>query len=350
MGEAPEAGYRDAICEELELRAEGLENRELVSIYFGGGTPSMWAPEHLAKVIAVVAGRFGAVTADLEITLEANPIDCRRDRLAAWREAGINRLSIGVQSTSAAELAVLGRDHSMGDGVAAVEAVAAAFPTLSADVILGTPAGARPGLAAVEALADRAVPHLSVYELTIEERAPLGRAVARGDVTPLDGDALAELYLAARERLVERGYEHYEISSYARPGHRARHNSLYWTGGEYLGLGSSAASYLIGAGGEALRWSNHRSVGRYLAAPAGERIAERRRLDPAEAARDRVWLGMRTVDGFEAEHLDRFAGGREIERWLVEGGLAERLGERIRPTLRGFLLADRVAERVLSYS
>lgn len=343
--------YAEAVLAELEVRAAGLDERRLVSIYIGGGTPSLWAPEHLARVVAAVADRFAAAVAGLEVTLEANPIDCQPDRLEAWRAAGINRLSVGVQSIEPAELALLGRDHSMGDGLAAIDAAAARFRTLSGDVIIGTPAGPsrRPGLDAVAALADRSLPHLSVYELTIEERAPLGRAVERGAVRPLDGDALADLYLAARDLLVGRGYEHYEVSSFARPGHRARHNSLYWTGGEYLGLGSSAAS-MVADGAGALRWTNHRSVGRYLGAPADQRIAERRRLGADDHARDRVWLGMRTDAGFEAEHLDRIPDGRQLERWLIEAGLGERDGDRIRPTLRGFLMADRVAQRVLARS
>lgn len=353
LDEIPHAGYREAICAELAVRARELEGRELVSIYVGGGTPSIWEPAELAAALAAVAARFGAADqfarGDLEVTLEANPIDCQPDRLDAWRAAGVNRLSIGVQSIEAGALAVLGRDHAMGDGLAALDAAAGRFDSLSGDVILGTP-GARGALATVEALADRGLDHLSVYELTIEEGAPLGRAVARGEVTPLDPDALGDLYIAARELLIDRGYEHYEISSYARPGRRARHNSLYWSGAEYLGLGASASSFRRDPGGGGARWSNHRSVGRYLAAPPDRRIAERRELDAEACARDRVWLGMRTADGFEAAVLGSFAGGAEVERFLLDAQLARVTGDRITPTLRGFLFADRVAARVVGYS
>jgi oxygen-independent coproporphyrinogen-3 oxidase len=349
IAEIPQRGYTDALLAELEHRAPALDGRRLVSIYVGGGTPSLWQPGLLGEVIAAVAARFAAELADLEVTIEANPIDCRSERLDAWLAAGVNRLSVGLQSIDAAELAVIGRDHSMGQGLEAVDVAAGRFASLTADVILGAPGGARAGLDAVEALADRGVDHLSVYELTIEERAPLGRAVGRGEVAPLDPDTLADLYVAAHELLSARGYDHYEVSSYARPGRRAVHNSLYWSGGEYLGLGSSASSFVRdGDGG--VRWTNHRAAGKYLAAPAGDRIAERRPLDAADCARDRVWLGMRTSPGFEAGWLERFDGGPEVGRWLIESGLASESGGRILPSLRGFLFADRVAARVLSYS
>ncbi|HYU16094.1 MAG TPA: hypothetical protein VEL05_08490, partial [Candidatus Acidoferrum sp.] len=194
------------------------------------------------------------------------------------------------------------------------------------------------------ALAGRGVPHLSVYELTVADGTPLQRQVARGEVVPEEEDRLAELYLAAHDLLAAAGYEHYEVSSYARPGARAVHNSLYWRVEEFLGLGSGAASFRREPDGGGLRWNNHRSVGRYLAAPAGERQASADRLTAAALAADRVWLGMRTSDGVPREAL---AGRTRLVDWLQASGLAEMTAERIRPTLRGFLYSDQVARRVL---
>jgi oxygen-independent coproporphyrinogen-3 oxidase len=357
-----------------------------VSIYLGGGTPSLWRPDCIAAAIAMIRERFGAPEPDsvatekiagdavsstelsgagprdatrgggngpalpvqrgresplsIEVTLEANPVDCHADHLAAWRAAGVNRLSIGVQSLAQRELVVLGRDHRFGDGRAAIErALAAGFVT-SADFILGVPGGAAdPVGAPVAALA---ADHLSVYELTIEERTAFGQRVRDGRLVPLPDDALAELYLATHDRLTAAGYEHYEISSYARPGRRAVHNSLYWRGAAFLGLGVGAASLELDAGGGGRRATNPRRAADYLAAP-GE-PAEVVDSTAGELAADRAWLGLRTSDGVAEAEL---AGAPGLADALVAERLAERRAGRICPTLRGFLLADHIAARVV---
>jgi oxygen-independent coproporphyrinogen III oxidase len=343
IGEIPHRLYLTAVLDELAHRAPEFAGRRLLSIYFGGGTPSLWPADCLGEVVAAVSAAFAA-EASLEITIEANPIDCTAERMVGWRAAGIDRVSIGVQSVAAAELVALGRDHRMGDGPAAVEAaLAAGFTRLSADLILGAPGVRADPLAGVAQLAARGVPHLSVYELTVADGTPLHRQVARGEVVPEDEDHLAERYLGADALLGAAGYEHYEVSSYARPGARAIHNSIYWRAGEYLGLGSGAASFRRSPDG-GLRWSNHRSVGRYLAAPAGERQATTEPLTAADLAADRVWLGLRTADGVPAEALADRPG---LVDWLGARGLAEVTPDRIRPTLRGFLYSDQVARRVL---
>jgi putative oxygen-independent coproporphyrinogen III oxidase len=356
----PHRHYLDAILTELAERAPEVAGRRLVSIYFGGGTPSLWEPECLQAACDAVtrtfaAGGPGTVSENtpettIEITLEANPQDCVPERLAAWRAAGINRLSIGVQSLEPGVLRTLGRT-GLGDGPAALAAAAAAgFERISADLIFGVPGGAPGGedeaVRAAAALADTGVGHLSVYELTIEERTAFGKAVRAGRMTPLDEDRLAALYRELHHTLEARGFEHYEISSYARPGQRAVHNSLYWNGGEYLGLGSSAASFVLRPDGSGVRSVNQRSVHAYLRSQGGARVAEREVLDPAEVARDRVWLGMRTADGVPGEAL---AGAPALVRWLLDEDLATVGGGRIRPTLRGFAYADRIASRVFAH-
>lgn len=269
------------------------------------------------------------------MTIEANPTDVTDENLAAWRAAGITRVSIGVQSLEAQELVVLGRDHRFGDGRAAVERALAAGLTTSADFILGTPGGK----SAVETLG---ADHLSVYELTIEERTAFGQRVRDGRLVPLDEDRLEELYVATHERLLAAGYEHYEISSYARPGKRAVHNSLYWQGAPFLGLGVGAASLELRPDGSGVRATNPRRAAAYLADPGTP--ADTVVSSPSEMAADRVWLGLRTSDGVLASDLAP-TGGLVDE--LISLGLLERRGDRICPTLRGFLMADRVAARVV---
>jgi oxygen-independent coproporphyrinogen-3 oxidase len=287
-------------------------------------------------VIAAIADRYSTRVADLEITLEANPTDVDADRLAAWRAAGVSRLSIGVQSTHADELRVLGRDHRFGDGPAAIaRALAHGGFVVTCDFILGTPVARRGDLAWIDALP--AVDHVSVYELTIVDGTAFGVRAKDGRLVPRSDDELAELYAGAHDRLTARGFEHYEVSSYARPGKRAVHNSLYWVGAPYLGLGASAASLAVFPDGTAERATNPRRVSDYLAGAAPEVVA----VGAREMADDRAWLGMRTVDGVATDAL-----AYDVVAFLVREQLAERRGDRICPTLRGFLFADRVAARI----
>ena len=244
-------------------------------------------------------------------------------------------MSIGVQSTAAQELVVLGRDHRFGDGRAAVERAMAAGFTVSADFILGTPTGQAGHVP--EVFDD--VDHLSVYELTIEERTAFGQRVRDGRLVPRDEDELATLYEATHAALTAKGFEHYEISSYAKPGKRAVHNSLYWQGAPFLGLGASAASLRLYDDGSGERRTNPRRVADYLAGAPPEVT----RIDAQEMAADRAWLGMRTVDGVAEADLPA-----EVTAWVLAEGLAERRGGRICPTLRGFLMADRIAARIAS--
>lgn len=363
--EPPHQGYLAAVLAELEEQAPRFAGRGLVSIYLGGGTPSLWQPECVAELLAAVRARFPAA-APLEITMEANPADCLPARIAAWKAAGVNRVSVGVQSTRPGELALLGRDHRVGDGPTALAALGAAGGlAISADFIVGVPRQTRlpvagPGAEPAEAwqalewidvLAASPARHASVYELTIEEGAAFARRVRDGRLAPRDADALAELYVTIHDALAARGFEHYEISSYAQPGQRAVHNSLYWSGGEYLGLGVGAASYRRRADGGAERWHNQRRFAAYQE----RRLAELREVPAGEDRADRLWLGMRTRDGVAAAELARYPG---VTEWLLAEGLAELAagpgradepGEaRVRPTVRGFLFADAIAERISS--
>lgn len=270
-----------------------------------------------------------------EVTIEANPTDVTRANLDAWHAAGIDRLSIGVQSFSTDELVMLGRDHRFGDGQTAIEAACSDGRfVVSADFILGVPVSRREmHLARIAALP---VDHLSIYELTIEDRTQFGKRAREGKLVPLDEDTLTALYTQTHEALVAAGFEHYEISSYGK--RRAVHNSLYWRGDPYLGLGVGAASLRLDGGG--VRSTNPRRAADYFAGVAPEETA----ISDEEMACDRAWLGLRTSDGVTEDELAPAPG---VADWLVTESLAERRAERICPTLRGFLYADRVAARVV---
>jgi oxygen-independent coproporphyrinogen-3 oxidase len=302
----------------------------------------LWRPDCIADAITHIRTRF-ASTAPLEVTIEANPTDCTDENLAAWRAAGINRISIGVQSFAPRELVTLGRDHRFGDGRAAIARALAAGFTTSADFILGVMDPDAPGRESTAPPAlDLTPDHLSIYELTIEDRTAFGHRVRDGRLVPRSEDALTDLYIATHDHLTAAGFEHYEISSYARPGKRAVHNSLYWRGAAFLGLGVGAASLELLPDGGTRRQTNPRRASEYLAAPGAP--ADVVDSGPDEAAADRVWLGLRTADGVAEADLAPAPG---VANWLVDSGLATRVNERISPTLRGFLMADRIASRVV---
>ena len=342
--EPPHEVYRDEILAELAARAAQFEGPTLASIYFGGGTPSRWRPDCVAAVIARIAERYSVSLDSLEITLEANPIDCTKARLDAWAATGINRISIGVQSLTAPELTLLGRDHRMGDGLAAVEvATRDGRFTVSCDIILGTPNGGPPVApdSWVPILAALPLQHVSVYELTIEAGTLFGKRKSAGTLQTYDEDVLADLYTRSHELLTAAGFEHYEISSYARPGYRAVHNSLYWTGDDFLGLGVGAASFQTLADGSAQRSTNPRRYRQYTQLP---RALDVMHSTANERAADLLWLGLRTTVGVARVELARCAG---LEAVLVAQGLVRCVGDRVIPTLRGFLLADYVAGRIV---
>ncbi|MFN0245892.1 MAG: coproporphyrinogen-III oxidase family protein [Kofleriaceae bacterium] len=337
VGAPPHEAYCDAVLVELGRRADvfARPGATLASIYLGGGTPSLWEPAAMGTVLDAIRARFGVPR---EVTIEANPTDCTDDNLAAWRALGVTRVSIGVQSLEPTALVTLGRDHRFGDGRAAVgRAIDAGFDA-SADFILGTPGSSED----VVALA----PHLSVYELTIEDRTAFGQRVRDGRLVPLDEDELARRYIATHELLVAQGYEHYEISSYAKPGKRAVHNTLYWRGSPFLGLGVGAASLEVHDDGGGARATNPRRWSDYARDPGVP--VERDAISPSEMAADRAWLGMRTSDGIAESALASTPG---LPDALVADGLAERRLHHgvphICPTLRGFLMADRIAARIL---
>ncbi len=348
----PHERYADAVTAELDARAPLFEGRRAVSVYFGGGTPGLWRTDCLARVLAAVQARFGSDAQ--EVTVEANPDDLPSEQLIALRAAGVTRLSLGVQSLSPKHLSTLGRLHGPDEARRSVrEARQAGFASLSLDLMFGLPSQT---LAELERDLDGMLAlepdHLSVYNLTIEERTAFGAMSRAGTLKVPDNGLCADMYARVIERLRAAGFQQYEISSHARPGKRAVHNTLYWTGGEYLGLGCSAHSFrrLPGTSGAAERFAVVKSVDDYLKSPE---IVHREHLDAAALEREAVWLGLRFLDGIErAAHLRRHgidpvaAHAVEVER-LQREGLVEVTEARLRLTARGVFFADEVGARFL---
>jgi len=340
------AQYLQALRAEVRTAAQQQGRPPVATVYLGGGTPTVYAPEELGDLLAEVRSAF-AVTPDAEVTCEANPGTVDEPSLRVLRASGVNRLSLGVQSLCEQELRSLGRVHSAAEALAAIAAArAAGFTNLCADLMYGL-SGQTVGdwLATLRAVVTLRPEHVSAYCLTIEEGTELARRVEAGLVTPLDEDTQAAQFGATHEVLGAAGYEHYEISNFALPGRRCRHNLTYWTGAEFVGLGAGAWSYV---GGE--RWGNVRDVSEYVRRVAtGEGpVAEREQLPPERAAAEAIMLGLRTADGVDlAEVAARFGVdavhfGPAAER-LVRDGLLRRDGTHLAPTEAGMRLGTDVA-------
>ena len=357
--EIPHEAYADAVVAELAARARWFDGAgPLVSIYFGGGTPGLWRPEALGRVIAAARGAFGSPpAADLEITVEVNPGETDAAQLRALRGEGVNRLSIGLQALEDRLLVTLGRNHDAAAGPAAVAAArAAGFDDVSIDLIFGVPGQSLDDWRrAVDAALALAPTHVSAYALTIERGTVFGARARAGELPRPDDEAVAAMFEHARAAFAAAGLAPYEVSSYARPGRRARHNQLYWSLAPYLGVGASAASFRPLGDGGGWRFSNPRATDVYLAAARAAggspavRHVERRSADALE--NEAVWLGLRTSDGIDrlahrARHgRDPLVGRQAASAWALAAGWLVVDEARVRLTPAGVLFADEVAGR-----
>ena len=350
----PTAGrYARAVLQELSLRAPGFEALALRSIYLGGGTPSLWDPEEIAQVIGAVRCRFAAERADAppEITVEVNPESSDRARLRAWRAAGVNRVSIGVQSFDPGVLAKLGRRHRPEAAEQAIREAAEELGNASVDLIYAARRSS-PALAAADAA--RAVQagavHVSAYALTVDaevlaEEVPFARLARQGRL-PLPGeDESVAQARAVRTALRRAGLRRYEISNYARPGRASVHNRLYWDGESYLGLGAGAYGCRRGLAGT-IRYGNRRDASGWLAEVEAGRLpdAELDELDARAERNERVMLALRTTAGAPLSSLTATQAAQA--EGLVRRRLAVRLGERLVLTSRGMELHSAIAERL----
>ena len=341
-GEGDLEAWSSAVGRELALLdAAGIRLApRLETLFVGGGTPSLLGPGAM-EALAGVLGPERLADPDLEWTAEANPESLTRELAAAWRNAGLNRLSLGVQSFHESVLRWMGRLHGAGGARAAVDAArAAGIENVSVDLIFGLPESlGRDWAADLAAAAALEVPHISLYGLTAEAGTPLGRRVAEGRVRMPEDEGYREEYLLAHRVLTSRGYEHYEVSNFALPGFQSRHNRRYWDGSPYLGLGNSAHSFLP----PVRRW-NLRSWSDYLHCVQEGRLPEEDREEVAgsEAVLESVWLGLRTREGIPDSWLSPPAARDLADRWRSRGWAEEEAG-RLRLTAEGWLLLDELA-------
>jgi len=342
---AAQAALASAILADLTAQAERVGRRRLVSVFFGGGTPSLMAPDVVAGIVAAARTLFAA-SPDLEVTLEANPTDAEAGRFAGLADAGVNRLSLGVQSLDDAALAFLGRNHDAAEARRAAEIAGRAFRRLSLDLIYARPGqsmGAwRAELAEALALGPE---HVSAYQLTLEPGTPFDRAVARRRWAPPDDDLAAGLFEATQDVLGAAEFEAYEVSNHARgAAARSRHNLIYWRGGDYLGVGPGAHGRITGADG--VRWATltPARIADYVAevGKTGCGLAEQTRLTAREAAQERLLMGLRTVEGVARAELAALTLDPSVIGALAEAGLLSTPGDRLVATPDGRRVLDRV--------
>ncbi|MEO6601785.1 MAG: radical SAM family heme chaperone HemW, partial [Polyangiaceae bacterium] len=304
----PHKAYADSVIAELERRVETLGHVQLASVFFGGGTPSLWEPEELGRVLSRIRELLPHAAPEVEITVECNPTSFDIERGHALQSVGVNRVSIGVQGLDADRLQFLGRLHDVGSGLRAVQdAIASGMPRVSADFIFGV-SGQAADAAAREAqiLSELGTTHLSAYALTIEPGTQFGALARKGKLPLLDDAAVADSFLAVEHTLESAGFEHYEVSNYAKRGAQSRHNLGYWIGRSYLGLGCGAWGTLNEAGGR-YRYRNTPSPERYVAAASSYAtadlsavsplVANYEALSPETALAERIMLGLRLATG-----------------------------------------------------
>jgi oxygen-independent coproporphyrinogen-3 oxidase len=306
---------------------------QIETIYFGGGTPSRLDAGAIARLVDRLAFDRPLIS-DAELTLEANPDDVTASAAATWKAAGINRVSLGVQSFDPEVLRWMHRTHSSSQVAPAVDALrTAGLQAMSLDLIFGLPAEInRDWERDLEQALALQPEHLSLYGLTIEPGTPLGRRAVRGEIAAIGDDRYAAEFLAAHQALVDAGYVHYEVSNAARPGYQARHNSAYWRRRAFVGLGPSAHS---GFGNER-RWNLRDWEAYHRAVLAGcTPIAGRELLDPDAVALEELYLGLRTDQGLHADRIpDRTRREWERSGWAVSDS------KRLRLTPEGWLRLD----------
>lgn len=325
--DVPVSEFNDAIMAEMVTRQIRGSDAAVRSIYLGGGTPSKLGGAGIAALLRSVAQQLGVeklstLVDELEVTIEVNPEDISAEAAAAWVAAGVNRASIGVQSFDPDVLRWMHREHTVEQVGAGVRILrAAGIQELSLDLIFAVPESlGRSWTRDLEEVLKLDAEHLSLYGLTVEPQTPLGRWTARGEVAEAPEERYAEEFLEAHERLSEAGFDHYEVSNYGRPGHRARHNSAYWSGAPYLGLGPSAHGF---DGGER-RWNRSAYADWLRAVQEGTDPVEGSEvLSEAERVSEQVYLGLRTSGGLSIRQSEL----KTVTPWLEAGWARLRASE-----------------------
>jgi len=335
-----------ALLKEMELRQDYLGEESVETIYFGGGTPSLISPAGLNKIIARARALF-RVDPGVEITLEANPDDIHEGTAAAWKDASINRLSIGIQSFFDEDLIWMNRAHHANQARESVrKAQDAGFDNISIDLIYGGPTLPDDHWEKnLQEAVTLKVPHLSCYALTVEPGTALQKMILLEKKADVQQEDQARQFVLLMEWMEKAGYEHYEISNFALPGKRSRHNAGYWQGKKYLGLGPSAHSY----DGNSRQWNISNNADYIAAINRGELKIEKEQLTRVQTLNEYIMTSLRTVEGLHLQYVnEKFGAGirEEVERNAQQFLAAQKMkneGARLVLTKDGKLFADGIA-------
>ena len=350
-----EQRFAAGLLRELDHTAAQTPGRVLSSIFFGGGTPSLMSPDTVAQLIARAGGHWTCAP-DIEITLEANPNSAEAARFRGFSQAGVNRLSLGVQSFDDAALKFLGRLHDASEALNAIALAATTFPRFSFDLIYARPGQTEQAWRTeLNYALSFAGDHLSLYQLTIEENTGFAGAVARGEFNPMDADDAAGFYAVTQELMEDAGLPAYEISNHAATGAESRHNLTYWRYGEYAGIGPGAHGRLANGGAKsAIR--NIRAPETWLeqVERTGTGAAESEILDAPTRAAEMLMMGLRLKEGMSETSfadetgmtLERAVDMRALSA-LIDSGYLERAGGTVRATARGRLCLNAVLGKLL---
>jgi oxygen-independent coproporphyrinogen-3 oxidase len=338
-----------SIIKETGLQKDYLGNEPVETIYFGGGTPSLLQGDELLLIMDKIRSVFG-VAEEAEITIEANPDDITEEKLTGWKQAGINRLSLGIQSFFDEDLRWMNRAHTAQQAKDNLLLASTYFDNITIDLIYGTP-----GLTNekwkqnIDAAISLNIPHLSCYALTVEPKTPLDKMIRQHKSEDINPDKQSEQFLLLMQWLAQAGYEHYEISNFAKPGWRSRHNSSYWEGKKYLGLGPSAHSF----NRNERQWnvSNNRSYSNAI--QKGELPFEKEALTPVQKMNEYIMTSLRTLEGINLPILASVFGidKRDIllkAQSYINSGLMKMENESLVLTREGKLLADGIAARLFA--
>jgi len=332
-----------ALLKEIELSVETINataDEIIETIYFGGGTPSLLTREELSTIINTVRTHF-TIAADAELTLEANPDDISKERLEEWKAAGINRLSIGIQSFFDEDLQWMNRAHNAQQAWQQLQLAQTFFDNITIDLIYGTP-----GLSNekwkqnVEKVIAAGIPHISCYALTVEPQTPLQKLIHQHKKEDINADTQSEQFLLLMQWLKEAGYEHYEISNFAKPGWRSRHNSSYWSGKNYYGFGPSAHSFDGNT-----RWWNIANNNIYIQSiNEGKLPIEKEILTSTQKMNEYIMTSLRTIEGIDLEKIKEVSNQLIIKsKKYIESGVMIFTDEKLILTNEGKLLADGIA-------
>jgi oxygen-independent coproporphyrinogen III oxidase len=338
----------NALVQEASDESDYLQGEKINTIYFGGGTPSLLEISELKLILESIHKNY-KVDTDAEVTLESNPDDISPEKLKAWKDSGINRLSIGVQSFFEEELRWMNRAHSAQQAISNLQLAINQFDNITIDLIYGSPLlNDEMWKQNVDKAIDLGIPHLSCYALTVEEKTPLHKMIHVNKINDVDTDKQARQFLLLMQWLGEKGYEHYEVSNFAKPGFRSRHNSSYWKGFKYLGLGPSAHSF----NGTERRW-NISNNNIYIRSIKDKIISrETELLTPSQRMNEYLMISLRTMEGIDIKKIEKEWGSQaaikisaQVNKYIA-GNLIKLNNDHYQLTNEGMLMADGIASNL----